>query len=285
MNEQERTKKYQDKLSELKAKRQRKDFWSPKPGPKGNSIRILPNWNGEAFGDWYRETAYHRKLGTEAEKSAVCLLREGHENCPVCSEVKKLYQTKNKEDAELAKKIKAQVRVLYNIVDLEEPDKGVVVWMSGVDVLEQLLAYYGNPKYGELSDPEKGRNITVYLTEGKNTKSGYNEYNVQPDPDRTEIANPEWLGLMVDLDSMVKPISSDELEALLKGLPPPEEKEEKPVSKKETKPEEISGTVTIKSKPEPKSESKPESPKEEVKKSNSIQEMLAKVRKDREAKK
>lgn len=229
--ESQKVEKYQKKLTELKSKRQRRDFWGAQPGPKPNRIRVLPNWNGEPLGDFYRETAYHRKLGTEADKSAVCLVKEGFERCPVCEMVRGLYKTKNKEDADLAKTIKSQVRVLYNMIDLDSPEKGVQVWMSGVDILEQLLAYCGNPKYGDLTDPERGRNIDLFMA--KNTKTGFNEYNVQPDPERTSINDPEWLGQMADLDALVKPMSVEELDALLKGLPVGEEKpEEKPEEEK-----------------------------------------------------
>jgi len=211
--------KAQKKLEELRSKRQRKDYWSPKPGSKANRIRVLPNWNGDPQGDFYRETGRHNKLGTERDKSAVCLLREGFEKCPVCEMVKELYKTKEKDDADLAKTIRAQTRVYYNIVDLENHEKGVQVWGSGVDALEQILAFCANPMYGDISDPEQGRNISIFMTEGKNTKSGYNEYTVQPDPERTPLADPEWILAMIDLDALVKPISYEELEALLMGRP------------------------------------------------------------------
>ena len=213
--------KAQKKLEELRSKRSRKDYWSPKPGTKPNRIRVLPNWNGDPQGDFYRETARHNKLGTERDKSAVCLLREGFEKCPVCEMVRELYKTKEKDDADLAKTVKAQTRVYYNIIDLDNTEKGVQVWGSGVDALEQILAFCANPMYGDISDPENGRNISIVMTEGKNTKSGYNEYTVQPDPERTPLGNPEWILSMVDLDALVKPISYEELEALLMGRPAP----------------------------------------------------------------
>jgi len=216
-----RADKAQKKLDDLKSKR-KKDYWSPKPGK--NTLRILPNWDGDPEGDFYRETGYHRKLGTARDKSVVCLLREGSDRCPVCEQVRDLYKTKNAEDKELAKDIKVQTRILYNIIDLDDVNKGIQVWMSGVDVLEQILAYCANLKYGWIPDPENGRNIDVVFTEGKNTKSGYNEYNVQPDPDRSAIADPEWLLQMVDLNSLVKPTSIEDVEILL-GKDPSEKKE------------------------------------------------------------
>jgi len=214
--EKKRVEKAQKKLDDLKSKR-KKDYWSPKPGK--NSLRILPNWDGDPEGDFYRETGYHRKLGTARDKSVVCLLREGFDRCPVCEMVRELYKTKNAEDKELAKDVKVQTRILYNIIDLDDASKGVQVWMSGVDVLEQILAYCANPKYGWIPDPENGRNIDVVFTEGKNTKSGYNEYNIQPDPDRSVIADSEWLIQMVDLNSLVKLTPIEEVEVLLGGSP------------------------------------------------------------------
>ena len=210
--------KFQEKLTEMKAKKQnqRKDFWSAKPGSKPNRLRILPRWDLDLDNpEFYRETAYHRGLGTEGDKSVVCLLKEGFESCPVCSYVKELYKTKDKEDAVLAKKLKAQVRVLYNIVDLDHLESGVQVWLSGVNVQEELIAYCANPKYGDITDPESGRNVDLFLTDSKNTKSGYNEYSVQPDPDRSALIDSSWLEHLIDLDSLIKPSSVEEIQSLL----------------------------------------------------------------------
>ena len=208
------------KLEEMKQRREKmkKDFFNLKPGP--NNVRILPNWNGETDGDFFRETSYHKNLGPDRDKNAVCLVREGGDYCPVCDFQKKLYATKNKEDAELAKSIRAQRRVLFNVVDLDafneaKDFKGVQVWMTGTDILEQILGYDANPKYEDVTDPDSGRNLVVIYTEGAKTKSHYNEYQVQPDPERSQIANPEWLLQMIDLDAHVKLTSVEDMIELI----------------------------------------------------------------------
>jgi hypothetical protein len=213
-------KKAQEKLDELKKKREGlKNFWNPKPG-KDNYIRILPHWTLDTDAAFYYKTAYHKNLGPGKYKRAVCLIAEGQESCPVCQVVKELWKTKNNEDAKLAKSIKAIIRVYYNIIDLNDKKKGVQVWQSGVEVLEQLLGFVTNEKYGDFTDPAKGRNIVLIFTEGKNTKSNFNEYAVQPDPDRTSIDDPQWLESLVDLSKIVKTLTYDELSNVLyEGTP------------------------------------------------------------------
>ena len=207
----------QKKLDELKKRREGfRNFWNPKPG-KENYIRVLPNWELNLENDFFYETAYHRNLGAKKETSCACLVAEGHAECPICEVVKGLWKTKSKEDIELAKSIKAMTRVYYNVVDLNEKKKGVQQWQTGVDVLEQFLGYIGNPKYGDVTDPENGRNIVVIHTKGTETKSGFNETIVQPDPDRTPIDDPAWLEHLIDLKAMVKVITADKMLELLYG--------------------------------------------------------------------
>jgi hypothetical protein len=96
------------------------------------------------------------------------------------------------------------------------------------------------------------------MTEAKESKTGWNDYSVQPDPDRSAIAELEWLEQLTDLDSLIRTKSVEEIEYILETgeLPPADGI---PEIKQEIKQE-------IKSKPESqKSESKPESQKSEVK--------------------
>jgi len=229
------------KLAELKEKRKNRNFWMAKPNK--NYIRVLPNWTGDLAADFYYETKFHKKLGTNRDKTSACLIAEGKPECPVCKTCNELWETKDAENSALAKDMKATTRVYYNIIDLNDKAKGVQVMVSGVDVLEQLLAWCTNPKYGDVTDPIKGRNIELVMTEGKNTRSGFNEYDVQPDPDRSPVEKPEWLEAMVDLKALVKPLSYESLEALMFGrtveeeTPPQAPPEETPKEQPKAKPE------------------------------------------------
>jgi hypothetical protein len=111
-------------LAEIASKKfTRKEFWNPKPGQ--NTIRILPSWTLDLSQDFFRKTAQHWKLGHNQDLWATCLLEEGYERCPVCEKIDGLYKTKIKEDADFAKLIRKQTKVLYNIVDMYNVSKGV----------------------------------------------------------------------------------------------------------------------------------------------------------------
>jgi hypothetical protein len=262
------------KLEELQQRRAsgtRKEFYTVKSGP--NNIRVMPNWKGEPDGDFFRETAYHKNLGPDRDKQVVCLIREGGDFCPICDFIKKLYSTKNKEDAELAKSIRAQQRVIFNIVNLDDTSKGVQIWMTGTDILEQILGFDANPKYEDVTDPENGRNLVVNFTEAKQSKTGWNDYKVQPDPDRTPVSDPELLLQMNDLDAIVKPTTVENMLELL-GVEP----DTKPLDKAAPPP------TTFAPAPQPQTPATSAQPAQQPAKSSNIQELMARLRAERGSK-
>ncbi|OGM08154.1 hypothetical protein A2Z67_03910 [Candidatus Woesebacteria bacterium RBG_13_36_22] len=221
------------KYEELKKKREerKRDFWEPKEGI--NEIRILPNCDLDSEGDFYYDTEYHKSLGPDKKKSCVCLIAEGYEKCPVCDLIKELYKTKDKEDAAFAKEIKRQPRIYWNIVDLKAKEKGVQTMSTGNGVFEDVLGYCANPKYGDLTDPKTGRNITLIFTPSAKSKTTYNEYVVQPDPEQTPLEEPKWLEQMADLKEVyVKVLKPEEIEALIMGEKTEDKKSESKPAKK-----------------------------------------------------
>lgn len=192
-----------------------KEFWFPTEKKGGNNIRILPHWTGDLDADCYYETAYHKNIGEE-NKSVVCVKMELKEQCVACDLVAELWKTKEKEDIAYAKKIKAQIRVYWNMVDLDDVEKGVQVWMTGSDVLDQVVDWCTNPKYGDITDPVHGRNCVLQFTAGEHTRSGYNEYKLMPDPSESMI-DVGLLENMTDLTTFIKITPNEEVTKLLFG--------------------------------------------------------------------
>jgi hypothetical protein len=229
--DEERLRRKQEELRKRREGGGSKDFWNPKPGP--NKIRILPNWTKDSTADFFYETNYHKSLGPDKKKTCTCPKAEGYDYCPICDKAKELFATKDEEDAAYAKEIYKKVKVFWNIVDMdayyevvkynkEHPDKpkeqkGVQVMTTGSGVLDDVIGYCLNPEYGDMTDPMKGRNITLVFTEKEKSRSGWNEYTVQPSPDRTPIEDPDWLDKMVDLKKFVKVLPAEEMLVLLYG--------------------------------------------------------------------
>jgi len=236
---------------------QRTDRYNMKDGD--NYIRILPP-SIEYFSDDLDYISFeflmHFNMGTEGDKKAeVCPKTAGkNHKCPICEAVYKLYKTNTVEDKTLASGLRAKVRHIFNIIDLDDIDKGIQVLETGPKIYEKILVFATNPKYGDLLDIDKGRNITITKTSAKETSSGYTEYDVIPDPDITAIREKLTKNFKETITLLSKqipiPKSYDELKAILEGeeYTPEEktavEKKEKPVTKSE--PEE-----------KPKSEEKP----------------------------
>jgi hypothetical protein len=280
-------------LAEIASKKfTRKEFWNPKAGL--NTIRILPSWTGELSQDFFRKTAQHWKLGNNQDLWVTCLLEEGYGRCPVCEKIDHLYKTRNKEDEAFAKLIRKQTKVLYNIVDMNNVSKGVQVWQSGITVLGDIVKFVGNPKYGDVSHPTTGRNLDIIMTEAKESKTGWNDYAVQPDPERSAIAEIEWLEQLQDLDLLVRTKSFEVIEYILERGELPEEgsRTESQAQPKQEYPSDYSRSTEIPKQGTPKQEPKPEpikakpEPKEEVTQKSPTQEkdvndLLAKLRSDR----
>jgi hypothetical protein len=223
------------KQEELRKRREQgggsKDFWNAKNGP--NKIRILWNWTGNPKADCFYETNYHKNLGPDKKKTCICPKAEGFDYCPICDEAKALFANKNPEDTAYAKEIYKKTRVYWNIVDMDayyEVDKwnkehpeqpkeqrGVQVLTTGSGVLDDVIGYCLNPEYGDMTDPEKGRNITLVKTDKEHTRSGYNEYTVQPSPNMSVIEDPDWLDHLIDLKKFIKVLPAEEMLALLHG--------------------------------------------------------------------
>jgi hypothetical protein len=185
-------------------------------------------------------------------------------------------------DEAFAKLIRKQTKVLYNIVDMNNVSKGVQVWQSGITVLGDIVKFVGNAKYGDVSHPTTGRNLDIIMTEAKESKTGWNDYAVQPDPERSAIAEVEWLEQLQDLDLLVRTKSFEVIEYILERGELPEEgsrteSQAQPKQDTYTSPKQEPKPEPIKAKPEPKEEVTQKSPTQE----KDVNDLLAKLRSDR----
>jgi hypothetical protein len=155
----------------------------------------------------------------------VCRKASG-EDCAVCDFIDALYNTKQKEDESLAKRMGASSRYYFNVIDrsVEEGDEGygeVLVYGAGTTVFQDILGIIVDPDYGDITDPEKGYDIII-------TKSGSGlktEYKTNARPKQTPIGVDGWESKLIDLSIFAKPKSNDDLEKILYGEEPSDEKE------------------------------------------------------------
>ncbi|MCD6149042.1 hypothetical protein J7J18_06750 [bacterium] len=173
------------------------NFWKPKTGK--NYIRILPPYR-EDIPVYY----YAVRLHWVSSRYVLCT----GDGCIVCSML---------QDSAFAMVLKDKVQTmnkfLVNMIDLENPSAGVQVWSMPVTVWRSLNQYFLDPKWGDLTDVNQGRNITI-VREGTGAKD--TKYQVYPDPEPTPV-DPTFLSGLKDLSTIFEEIPFEEIAELLQN--------------------------------------------------------------------
>lgn len=196
----------------------------------GNNLRriLWPKGDAESF---YEEGMVHFGVGPEGKSMAVCA-HNFDKKCPICDYADSLKDSDDPEDKQVYNDIKAKRRIYINVLnrDADDPNKPVVLPI-GVMILRGILDIICDPDYGDITDPEEGRDITIKRS-GKmlNTK-----YSVIAKPKTTPAAkgiDPDALEeQMADLSALFREQSYEDLEKLLNGENPSGDDDDKPKSK------------------------------------------------------
>jgi hypothetical protein len=138
--------------------------------------------------------------------------------CSVHDFCDKNKESKNKELKKLADDMKGKRRVYFNILDVDDKDKNDVpqICSGGVSILQGILDVICDPDYGDITDPEEGREVTITKTgKGLNT-----EYSVMPKPKTTQVDDiDEIMDVAKDVEEVLRGMlkTNDEIKALLDG--------------------------------------------------------------------
>jgi hypothetical protein len=191
-----------------------------------NYLRLLPpslEYLAEQVDYISVDFPMHYKLGIEGNLTQeICPKVQGKQHrCPVCEAVFKLYATKDPTDKELAGRIRAKMRHTYNVIDLNNVEKGVQILETGPQLYAEVIEFVANPKYCDILDLDKGRNVTITKVPEKESSTGYVQYKFIPDPDITSIKESlpkNWKESIAKLKSAVPvPKTYEELKKILEG--------------------------------------------------------------------
>jgi len=104
-----------------------------------------------------------------------------------------------------------------NILDRVREFEGIQIASVGVKVLTQILQYFCDPEWGDLTDVNSGRDVII-------TRSGQGldtDYAVRVAPEKSPISS-EWLDKLYDLDKIVNFASNEEMRSAFSSeLPKP----------------------------------------------------------------
>lgn len=179
------------------------NYFKPKEGK--NVIRFLPPPPGKK-----PTMIYHRhwfQMGGE-RKAIICTKHQYNQQCPVCDQGARLRSSGNKMDLRKARAYQPQSHVYVNIVDMQNPEKGVQLWQMPPGVYKGIRAALDMAGVKSFADPVKGFNILFKRT-GSGIDTEYSAYTVA----REASEVPDWEQLLptqMDLEAVESPPTDEE---------------------------------------------------------------------------
>jgi len=207
--------------------------WKPKDGD--NRILILPP--AAAFVDdlegieylAYKYQAHYFEIEGKSPMEVSRCLQDIEQRCPACAANRAYSKSTDPGLAELGKRVRAASQYVFNILDLNDPAKGAQRWAANYTCWKEIMAIAANPAWGIVYDPRNAVPFVISLTPKGKSKTGWNTYTVQPEPQKLNaydllVANPAGLTVLDGLEDIQTEVkSAEDIQKLLDemGFPPP----------------------------------------------------------------
>ena len=199
-----------DKLKQRRAGA-RTTGWRPKGGE--NLVRVLPphskyltNWEElENLAIGYR-IHFFRVEGRPTEVSRC--LEEINQRCPACDTWRVHRKSDDPGLKELARQVAPADQYLFNIIDVNDQQAGIQRWASNWTCWDKIMEIAANPAWGNVVDPADGINFLVNMTPANQSRTGFNQYSVMPQPARTQVTDtleaiPDWQASLDELEAQI----------------------------------------------------------------------------------
>ena len=200
------------KLNQLSGTNSRKSLsWRPVEGEDA-TVRLLsfPDNDGQPF----QERWFYYNIGNNP--GLLAPYQFGNPD-PIQELINKLRDDGSKESYELAKKLYPKMRCYAPVVVRGEEDKGVRIWSFGKTVYQSLLNIMLDEDYGDITDPEDGRDVKVVCTKAPGRQWATTE--VRPRPKATPLGSAtdvkNWTSSLPNVDEFFTLESYEKLENII----------------------------------------------------------------------
>ena len=202
-----------NRLNTLQTKVTKTDnLWKPQPGKQ--QIRILPYVHNTS--NPFIELYFHFGFGG---KNIISPSSFGEAD-PLVEFAEKLKATGNREDYQLSRKLTPKMRTYVPVLVRGEESEGVKFWGFGKNVYQELLGFFADPDYGDLTDPVNGRDVTVEFKTAAELGKSYPETYIRVKPNTSAISEDAnvlaSVKEQIELPNMFKKVSYEEMEGMLK---------------------------------------------------------------------
>jgi len=131
----------------------------------------------------------------------------------------------------MARKLEPTMRTYVPVLVRGKESEGVKFWGFGKTVYQELLSFIADPDYGDITDLQSGRDITVEFLTKEETGKNFPQTTIRVKPNQTAATEDKnvaegILNGQKDIHDIFKEVSYDDLkEALAEWLEPGTESE------------------------------------------------------------
>ncbi|MDB4337645.1 hypothetical protein OAA09_01345 [bacterium] len=201
------------KLGQLSGNNSKRNtMWRPQEGEE-HTVRLLSFQDND--GQPFQERYFYYNIGNNPGLLAPYQFKKPD---PIQELITKLRDDGSKESYELAKKLYPKMRTYAPVIVRGEEDKGVRLWAFGKTVYQSLLNIMLDEDYGDITDPQEGRDVKVVCNKPPGRMWAMTE--VRPRGKGTALSTDsnqatEWIRSIPNLDDMFALKSYEELEKIV----------------------------------------------------------------------
>jgi len=188
-------------------------LWKPTVGK--HQIRLVPyKFNKDIP---FIELYFHYNINNKSYLSPASFGRPD----PIVEFAEKLKRMGGKDDYREAKKMEPKLRTFVPVIVRGQENEGVKFWGFGKTVYQELLGYFADPDYGDLSDPINGRDIVVDYAAAEGGAS-YPTTTIRVKPTTSKLHEndekiKELIGNEKEITTIYSELSYDELKKILEN--------------------------------------------------------------------
>jgi hypothetical protein len=203
------------RLNKLQSTTSKKvELWKPAPGK--HTIRLVPyKFNKE---NPFIELFFHYNINNKSYLSPSSFGRPD----PIVEFADKLKRMGDKEDWKAAKKMEPKLRTFVPVLVRGEEGEGVRFWGFGKTVYQEILGYIADPDYGDITDPNEGRDITVEVVSAEDSGTSYPVTTIRVKPKETPLAatkeeTDKFINGQTEITDLYQELTYSELKNVLEG--------------------------------------------------------------------
>jgi hypothetical protein len=187
-----------------------------KPANGKSQVRIVPyKFNKDIP---FIELYFHYNINNKTYLSPMSFGRPD----PIVEFAEKLKRTGDTDDWKAGKKMEPKLRTFVPVIVRGKESEGVKFWGFGKTVYQDILGYIADPDYGDITDPNTGRDIVLEVMSAEESNASYPTTTIRVKPATSKLSDsPETIQQLLDgqkeITELYQELSYAELKSVLEN--------------------------------------------------------------------